>query len=257
VVLPADFQQRYSAEEQALVLAHERLHLERGDIVAQGVATMLRCMFWFNPLVHYAAAAFRFDQELACDSDVLAKHPDSRRAYGEAMLKTQLADFGLPVGCHWQSSHPLKERISMLRKPLPGTLRRRTGLILVAAMVVSGSYAAWAAQPGKSAPATPMPAVSSITDADVLTPPAWPEGVAKDRTGNVWLNLLVAADGRVIQVKVESSNPAGVFDAAAVAAASQWRFNTARDNLGKKVQGWVRVPVQFAPHEPPATPPAG
>ena len=257
VVLPADFQQRYSAEEQTLVLAHERLHLERGDIIAQGLATALRCVFWFNPLAHYAAAAFRFDQELACDADVLARHPDSRRAYGEAMLKTQLADFGLPVGCHWQSSHPLKERISMLRKPLPGAVRRRTGLIVVAALVVSGSYAAWAAQPGQSGSVPAIPGISSITAADVMTPPRWPDGVSMNSTGMVVLDLLVGSDGKVQQVKVHSSKPAGIFDAAAIEAASQWRFNAARDSLGKKVQGWVRVPVQFAPDEPPASPPAG
>ena len=76
-------------------------------------------MFWFNPLVHLAAARFRFDQELACDAAVIARHPDSRRRYGAAMLKTQRAEFGLPMGCHWQSSHPLKERVAMLKQAPP------------------------------------------------------------------------------------------------------------------------------------------
>lgn len=155
IVLPADFLQRYSAEEQQLVLAHEQLHLQRGDIPAQALATALRCLFWFNPLVHYAAARFRFDQELACDADVLAKFPKSRRVYADAMFKTQLADFGLPVGCYWQSSHPLKERIAMLKYPVPGALRRRSGLLAVFAMVATGTYGAWAAQPGTTAAVDP------------------------------------------------------------------------------------------------------
>ncbi len=271
IVLPADFEKRYSEEQQVLVIAHERLHLQRGDIPAQTLATLLRCLFWFNPLVHFAAARFRFDQELACDADVVATYPNSRRAYGEAMLNTQLADFGLPVGCHWQASHPLKERIDMLSKPLPGAKRRVSGLALIAAIVATGSYAAWAAQPGsssagvnaatthaeKSPAITAMPGVSSITDADVLTAPDYPAGVSKNQPGHLLLEILVAADGTVKDVRVVTSEPAGVFDEVTRKAALQWRFNAARTTDGKKVEGWVRVPVEFAPREPDASPNAG
>jgi hypothetical protein len=104
--LPEDFRERYTRGEQRLVLAHEIAHLRRGDIHAQATATALRCLLWFNPLVHYAAGLFRFDQELACDATVLERFPRGRGRYGSAMLKTQLAGFGLPVGCHWRSSHP-------------------------------------------------------------------------------------------------------------------------------------------------------
>ena len=70
-------------------------------------------------------------------------------------------------------------------------------------------------------------------------------------SGKVMLKLLVAVDGSVKQVQVESSEPAGVFDQAAVDAASKWHFsNGSRDSDGKPVEGWVRVPVQFAPEQP-------
>jgi predicted transcriptional regulator len=65
IVLPVDFRERYTPGERRLVLAHEIAHLRAGDIHAQALATALRCLFWFNPLVHLAAAQFRFDQELA------------------------------------------------------------------------------------------------------------------------------------------------------------------------------------------------
>ena len=35
------------------------------------------------------------------------------------------------------------------------------------------------------------------------------------------------------------------------------RFNAARTTQGKKVEGWVPVPVEFAPHEPTESPKAG
>src|SRR5687767_14814794 len=80
IVLPADFDARYPAPESELVLAHERAHLARGDTRVNLVAVALRCTYWFNPLLHWAAARFRDDQEIPCDAIVLARHPQSRRA---------------------------------------------------------------------------------------------------------------------------------------------------------------------------------
>lgn len=252
IVLPADFAQRYTPEEQVLVLEHEREHLRRGDLPAQALCSLLCCLFWFNPLVHLGAARFRFDQELACDADVIRAFPNSRRTYGDAMFKTQLAGFGLPLGCHWQSVHPLKERIAMLRQPLPGLLRRRSGLALLAVMFTIGTYTVWAAQPAKD-PA-PVPTLQAVTDEDVLANPKYPaEAAAAGINGQVVLDLLVGADGMVKEIKITSSEPAGVFDKAATTAASGWRFNAGRNGApGHKVEGWVRVPVQFTHDLPPA-----
>lgn len=147
IVLPRDFEQRYDAQEQQLVLCHENVHRQRGDLPASAFVAALRCVFWFNPLIHLAASRFRHDQELACDAAVLGRYPQSRRAYGDALLKTQLADSPLPVGCHWFGSHPLKERIAMLKRPLPGKSRWFAGLAFVAVLSLAAGWTAWAAQP--------------------------------------------------------------------------------------------------------------
>jgi len=147
IVLPADFEQRYDRGERELILAHERAHRARGDAQANALAALLRCLFWFNPLVYFAASRFRFDQELACDALVIARFPEARRRYADAMLKTQLTVPGLPAGCHWQSCHPLKERIAMLKQPLPGRARALCGAAVAGGLVLAGSFCAWAAQP--------------------------------------------------------------------------------------------------------------
>lgn len=152
IVMPVDAMTRYDATERALMLAHEHEHIARGDLLANACVAALRCLFWFNPLLHIAARRFRDDQELACDARVIARHPQARRAYGEAMLKTQMATATLPLGCHWGQSHPLKERIEMLKRPLPSLLRRAGGRAIVVAILLVAGYAAWAAQP--DAPAT-------------------------------------------------------------------------------------------------------
>ncbi len=255
IVLPEDFAARYTAEEQRLVIAHEQLHIQRGDIPAQALATALRCVFWFHPLVHLAAARFRFDQELACDAAVVARFPDSRRRYGDAMLKTQLAEFGLPIGCHWQSSHPLKERVAMLKQALPSQRRRRVGAALIASMLAVASVAAWAAQPVTATGAKPL---QSATDDDVLTQPAYPAAAkAEGISGRVDLEVLVGTDGRPKEIRVVASRPAGVFDKVAVEAAEKWQFNAGRNGArGEKVEGWVRVPVQFNADSPAELTPA-
>lgn len=147
VVLPADFDRRYPLEQAVLVVEHERAHLAAGDVRLNLLVVVLRCLYWFNPLLHWAATRFRHDQEMACDAAVLARFPESRRAYADAMLKTQLAVLGLPVGCHWQSSQSLKERILMLKHPIPGRARKRVGLLALVTALSAGSYGAWALQP--------------------------------------------------------------------------------------------------------------
>ena len=149
IVLPADAMHRYDATERSLMLAHERAHIARGDLSANAVVAALRCLFWFNPLVQLAARRFRHDQELACDQQVVRRHPGARRAYGEAMLKTQLARGALPLGCHWGQTHPLKERIEMLKQPLQSMRRRAVGHATAIALLLATGYTAWAAQPAQ------------------------------------------------------------------------------------------------------------
>ncbi len=184
IVVPADFDTRYNAEQRALILSHERSHLRRGDLLANALATTLRSLYWFNPLIHYAAARMRHDHELASDAAVLREFPHARRCYADALLNTQLAVPGLPVGCLWQSSHPLKERIQMFKQPAPSQWRRSCGIVVGLVIATGAACAAWAAQPAQvrlaadasagTAP-TPRPATHRvklhiIADGETSTP---------------------------------------------------------------------------------------
>mgnify|MGYP000503876593 CR=1 FL=1 len=62
--------------------------------------------------------------------------------------------------------------------------------------------------------------------------------------GRVVLNLLIDEDGNVAKAKVVESQPPGVFDEAALAAARSWRFSPARYQ-GQAVKTWARQPVPF------------
>jgi beta-lactamase regulating signal transducer with metallopeptidase domain len=152
VVLPADFAQRFTPDEQQVVLAHERSHLARHDARANGLVALAQCACWFNPLAYIAARTLRVDQEFACDAEVVLRFPDARRRYAEALLKTQIAALAAPpLGCAWPAggARPLEERIAMLKRPAPGRLRRLAGVAAVAGLCFVGGVAAWASQPAE------------------------------------------------------------------------------------------------------------
>lgn len=146
LVMPRD-DGAYSDEERALVRAHEREHIARGDPRANALLAAVQCLCWFNPLVHLAASFIRLDQELACDAAVIRRRGVAKPAYARALLKVQMSSSPLPLGARWlaRGAHPLELRIASLAQPP----RRDTmaGPILVAAVLAAAVVAAWAGQP--------------------------------------------------------------------------------------------------------------
>ncbi|MDR7268586.1 beta-lactamase regulating signal transducer with metallopeptidase domain [Pelomonas saccharophila] len=153
VALPADFEQRFSAAERELILAHEQVHRERGDNLWNLLACALTALHWWNPLAWWAARRMQADQELACDAAVLARYPGSRPTYTQALMTAHhLMPARAPLASRWGSSHPLVERITMLNRSrtLP---RRRAAALALALLGVAGL--AYAAQtPPQAASAT-------------------------------------------------------------------------------------------------------
>jgi len=182
IVTPADFERKFSGEEQALVLAHERAHIARQDSRLNGLSAALQCLFWFNPLIHLAAHLMRIDQEMACDETVMTRLPDARRAYAQALVKAQLAIRPLPLGCYWPSGaeHPLVERIAMLKRANLSRRRRLAGASALAVLCAGAGFTAWASQPPqvRIAPG-PAAAASSMAAADAPEPAPAPVSTPK------------------------------------------------------------------------------
>ncbi|UZW59774.1 TonB family protein [Lysobacter enzymogenes] len=254
IAVPADFDSAYSERERGLMLAHERAHIAGGDLWAGAAVAALRCLLWFQPLLHLCARSFHHDQELACDERVMRAHPGARRAYAEALLKTQLAPGPAPLSCHWGQVHPLKERIMMLSKNSAARGRRVAGAVSICALVLSGAAAAWAAQPQAALAAAGAAKAAAATEVGYgrLSPPQWPQGSRNG--GRVMLELEVAVDGRVSDLRLKRSSGHAELDQAAMDAARNWSF-TPRTVGGRPVASWVRVPVDFEPDtQSPAAP---
>ena len=218
IVVPADFEVRYSPEERTLVLAHERAHLVRRDAAINAFATCCLCLAWFNPLMYWALGRLRFDQELACDALVVAESKTQRRLYADALLKTQLANDSAwckPLGCHWQSTHPLKERVAMLKYPSPRLARRLGGIAFSVALTIAGSYAAWAAQ--SELPVTGAPEVIApnpiavnmkwwVNGADAMQPESLPaNGDILVASGKEFVRKVSFGDGHTYETRCVAS----------------------------------------------------
>jgi beta-lactamase regulating signal transducer with metallopeptidase domain len=75
VLLPRDAME-WPMERRRVVLLHELAHVARRDCLVQTIVYVARAFYWFNPLVHVAAAKVRAEQERACDDLVLAAGTD-------------------------------------------------------------------------------------------------------------------------------------------------------------------------------------
>lgn len=156
--LPVDFERRFNASERALILQHEDMHRRRGDNAWNLLAGLLLALHWWNPLAHWAWRRMRADQELSCDAAVLASQPQAIRDYTRALLLAHgLQGHAAPLASHWGRTHPLIERIAMLKHPLIGGPRRRgllAGALLAMTALAYAAQAADAPAPGEYDPAT-------------------------------------------------------------------------------------------------------
>ncbi|HET7562099.1 MAG TPA: M56 family metallopeptidase [Rhodanobacteraceae bacterium] len=248
VLLPEDFAERFDTlPTRALVLRHELTHVRRGDAwwtLAMELATVL---IWFHPLAWLARSRFCLDQELACDAASLRELPECTPGYARALIDS-VAAHPVTALIPWLAEPQLKERITMLSRTPPGTLRRRAGFLAVTAMLAGGLFLAGAHAPVHAAapPAQAAPAVD-ITFKNAH-PPRYPVAAVKHgEQGTVMLDVTISASGNVEHVAVDAkrSDASPALQQAALAAAANWKFKPGLKN-GKPVGGVVRIPVNFS-----------
>lgn len=147
VLLPAGAED-WSAERQRVVLSHELAHVRRGDWCLHIVASLVQCLYWFNPLVWLACRQLRLESEHACDNAVLTAGV-GRADYASHLLA--VAREAVRVRHGWMHAnaiaHPstLERRIRAMlnqglnRRPLSRPMRYTTIAGLVA---LTGAIAA-------------------------------------------------------------------------------------------------------------------
>jgi bla regulator protein blaR1 len=209
IAIPSNFAGLYSPRERRLVLEHELAHHRSGDLAANLFAFVLVCLQWFNPLAWVAHAAFRFDQEAACDSRVLEKSGALDRAdYGRAIAKAA-SGRALLFASALDRRNTLKRRLkSMLRTSNPA--RRLAGRLLV----VTGIAAA-----------LPLTASRAVDYVDVAAPP--PPVLASAPVSGIHEPTVVMA----AEAPTRSRPTAAVLSASVAAAPRQGPAPVARDGI--------------------------
>ncbi len=83
IYLPSDLPR----EQAAYIIAHERCHIRRLDLLTRGLSFAALCLHWFNPLVWLAFVLSGRDMEMSCDEAVIRRlGPNIRRAYSQSLL---------------------------------------------------------------------------------------------------------------------------------------------------------------------------
>jgi TonB family protein len=119
-------------ERIRIVLYHELAHIRRRDWVVLLAAELLKCVYWFNPLVWVAIARLRQEGEQACDDAVI------NRGVGGPEYASHLVDIARDLkGTHWIAAPAIAR---------PSSLERRVRAMLDARLnrrpVSRASYAA-------------------------------------------------------------------------------------------------------------------
>lgn len=230
LVIPEDFTELYSPEQQKLIIAHEVCHYSHNHMWANQVALLLLALFWFHPLAWRAYAVFRQDQEHSCDQVVLArKQTRSRVQYCKALViaaETSPPNAFTIMSFKQNGEHNFMfNRIEQIKNMKPTskvfTTTKLTLITLVSTALLAGvSYAGNHLQQGVDIEQAKIEAYPTHR-----IEPKYPVNAAKENIeGSVVLKFDIEGDGSVANVEVINGKPAYVFDKTAITALKQWRY---------------------------------
>lgn len=87
IILPQAITDSRSIEELKPILAHELIHIRRGDLWVGLLQLMASIVWWFHPLVWFTGRRLKFEVEQCCDEEVLAELNCDPRSYAKCLLE--------------------------------------------------------------------------------------------------------------------------------------------------------------------------
>lgn len=125
VVLPAAILRGRPVDELAPLLAHELVHVRRGDLWWALLQSLARSLFWFHPLVGMATRRAALEAERCCDEETVAGLACRSGDYARMLLEILEYKHGLRVAPALPGVRPVDvtlvrlERIMKLRQGRP------------------------------------------------------------------------------------------------------------------------------------------
>jgi beta-lactamase regulating signal transducer with metallopeptidase domain len=86
IVIPTETLGRLSISEQTMVLGHELAHIQRADLIWGLIASIVRAVFFFHPLVWWSEWQLKLAQEVAADELVIAQQHYDPARYGRLLV---------------------------------------------------------------------------------------------------------------------------------------------------------------------------
>ncbi len=132
VVLPRDLVKQLDQDQVETLLAHELIHLRRGDHWIRRYEMILSAFFWWHPVFWLAVKELHIAEEQCCDAAVVQDFPKQTYKYSEVLLKAaefvcpSLPATAIPIGQGGQ----LVGRVSMVLQQ--GFSRRLSSASMVA-----------------------------------------------------------------------------------------------------------------------------
>lgn len=224
VILLPEYALNWLPEKREWAVRHEQAHIARQDWLWMLFAQAMTCVFWFNPLVWFAASRLRNEAEHAADDAVLAAGADAA-GYAEQLLEVarKLRLQSAWAGVSMVRTPVLEDRVTSI---LNATVRRRPAGwaarlgIAAAALGLLVPLAAYQADHvyKNGDPGVTMPRVGTTVE------PQYTEEARNAKIqGTVVVGVEVNADGKAQNMRIIRSLDEGL-DLNAMAAIGQWTF---------------------------------
>lgn len=174
------------------VLAHEYVHIRRGDLWMKLALAACLCVHWFNPLVWLLYRLANRDMELACDEAVVRTFGlEARPAYAMSLIKWEESRRGFMPLCGNFSKTAMEERVTAVMK----VKRHSRAAVLIAVALVAaltGAFATSCAPKGEEMTPIQPPAQSQEDKSDTSEPaksegPVVPDNQPEEENGPIQL----------------------------------------------------------------------
>ena len=260
LLLPSGFTERCTDDDFLAALAHECAHLQRHDFQKNLLYEIAGLAIAFHPVTWMVKSKIAQTREMICDGMATEKLIDSH-AYTQSLLRlAAMVSFRSRVALSNAigifDANILEERVMMMkRKRQHHSVFMRYGLILPAGLLMlsiaagAGAMAVAIAPQTTSQPYGQVYKVGKDVSAPKLTSsalPEYPESARKAKgkfEGTCVIGLIVDSSGVPHEVHITRSLGPD-FDASAIKAVQQYRFNPAT-LAGEPVAVALSVEVRF------------
>ncbi len=124
--------------EAGMMFAHELIHYKHHDNALLLFATLIACLYWYNPLIWIVRAMLREDIELLCDSRTLEECGIVGTDYAMMLCRNSaFSELAYSAGCHMSASgRHLKNRLRTISLRKRRNFLSRAGSILLCTAII-------------------------------------------------------------------------------------------------------------------------